>query len=75
MAPYCLAENNGLTAREALTQSKLLMQGKKGNLFYLDLTFIGWSLVASLTFGIGYLWVGPYMSATMAAFYEDAKFG
>lgn len=75
MAPYFLAENNSLTAREALTQSKLLMQGKKGKLFYLGLTFIGWTLVASLTFGIAYLWVGPYMSATMAAFYEDAKLG
>jgi uncharacterized membrane protein len=73
MGPYILAEDNTKTARQSLNESKILMKGKKGHLFYLGLTFIGWYLLGSLTFGIGYLWIMPYMSATIAAFYDDAK--
>jgi uncharacterized membrane protein len=73
MAQFFLAENHALTAREALKSSKEIMNGKKGKLFYLYLTFIGWFLLGSLSFGIGYLWIVPYFYATTAAFYEDAK--
>ncbi|MDA9471541.1 DUF975 family protein [Enterococcus sp. 5H] len=54
-----------------ITQSRHLMKGHKGHLFVLDLSFIGWHILALLTFGIGYLWLTPYISATKAAFYEN----
>ena len=48
-----------------------LMRGHKWQFFVLCLSFIGWILLCILTFGIGFLWLGPYFQTTMAAFYED----
>lgn len=56
---------------ECITRSKQMMKGYKGQLFLLDLSFIGWHILALLTFGIGYLWLTPYITATKAAFYEN----
>ncbi|OTN75411.1 hypothetical protein A5886_000481 [Enterococcus sp. 8G7_MSG3316] len=54
-----------------ITGSRHLMKGYKGKLFLLDLSFIGWHILAIMTAGIGYLWLTPYISATKAAFYEN----
>jgi len=54
-----------------ITGSRHLMNGYKGKLFLLDLSFIGWHILALFTLGIGYLWLTPYISATKAAFYEN----
>jgi len=58
---------------DTITASRRLMDGHKGRLFWLDLTFIGWYFLVALTLGIAYLWVAPYISATKAAFYEDLQ--
>ena len=71
MAPYILADNPQMTASEALSLSKKLMDGNKGRLFYMELSFIGWCLLGSLTLGIVYIWLLPYMQATIAAFYNE----
>lgn len=42
MAMYILAENKGMSALEAIRQSKKMMHGKKMDLFILGLSFIGW---------------------------------
>ncbi|ALR99944.1 molybdenum ABC transporter substrate-binding protein [Enterococcus silesiacus] len=55
----------------SITRSRQLMKGYKGQLFLLDLSFIGWHILALLTLGIGYLWLTPYITATKAAFYEN----
>lgn len=71
MTPFIMAENPDLTAQEAITISKEKMHGHKGELFWLGLTFFGWSLLAALTGGIGYIFLNPYMNAAYAAFYRD----
>lgn len=48
MAPYILLENPRMTATESITASKELMMGNKGRLFCLDLSFFGWSVLATL---------------------------
>lgn len=68
-----VAENKGISAREALNRSKAMMEGHKMDLFVLSLSFIGWGLLCGITFGIAYIWVGPYMQATMVNFYNDLK--
>lgn len=73
MTPFVLAENPGMTATAAITESKILMQGNKWRLFCLELSFIGWYILGVLTFGIAYIWVIPYHQAAMAAFYRDIK--
>jgi len=71
MTPFILAENPNMTAREAINASKVLMDGHKGELFWLDLTFIGWELLCALTGGIGTFFLAPYKNAAYAAFYRD----
>lgn len=71
MATYILAENQNMQATEAIERSKALMDGRKGDLFCLDLSFIGWALLAVLTAGIGNLWLMPYMTVSRAAFYRS----
>ena len=73
MAPYILMDHPELTGGEAITASKELMKGKKWKLFCVEFSFIGWCLLGTLTFGILYLWICPWMQATVAAFYEDIK--
>jgi uncharacterized membrane protein len=50
-----------------------MMQGHKGKSFCLYLRFFWWSLLCILTFGIGYLWLGPYVQIAKANFYDDIK--
>jgi uncharacterized membrane protein len=37
------------------------------------LRFVGWFLLCILTFGIGFLWLSPYIQVSYAKFYEDLK--
>ena len=71
MTPFIMAENPEMTASEAITASKEMMDGHKGELFTLDLTFIGWELLCLLTLNIGHLWLNPYKNAAYAVFYKD----
>lgn len=73
MAPYVLAENPTMTAREALRVSKQITQGHKFEIFILQLSFFGWHLLGMITFGLAYIYIIPYMNATMANFYNSIK--
>ena len=74
MAPYILADHPEMSGNEAITASKNMMQGHKGELFCLYLSFIGWLLLSALTFGLLQLfYVGPYMAVAEAEFYEAIK--
>ena len=73
MAPYILADYPELSGIDAITASRKLMKGKKGRLFCLDLSFIGWIILSALTCGILTLWVGPWMDAAHTDFYESIK--
>ena len=70
MTFYILRENPEMTAGDAITASQKMMDGHKMDLFLLSLSFIGWAILASITFGIGYLWLIPYIYTAYAAFYE-----
>ncbi len=73
MSMYVLAENKGMSALEAIKKSKEMMHGHKMDYFVLGLSFIGWLLLVAITFGIAVIWVGPYMSTTLANFYKKVK--
>ncbi|GLX70292.1 DUF975 family protein [Paenibacillus glycanilyticus] len=70
-AYYILQDNPDIGALEAIRRSKQLMKGRKWKFFVLNLTFIGWALLALLTFGIGFLWLSPYIFVTQAHFYDE----
>lgn len=73
LTPYIIMDEPELTARQAITRSCEIMEGRRWKLFCLYLSFIGWGILSLLTFGIGFLWLAPYMNASIAAFYEDAR--
>lgn len=73
MAMYVLAENKGKAALECIEESKKMTEGKKMDLFVLDLSFIGWYLLGSITFGIAYIWIVPYVTATKTNVYNTIK--
>lgn len=71
MAPYIMAENPDITPMEAIEQSKQLMANNKWRLFCLQFSFIGWWILASLTGGIGAVFLIPYTHSAITAFYLD----
>ena len=73
MVNYIMAENPYITSKRAFEISKKAMYGYKGKAFLLGLSFIGWILLSILTFGIGLLFLEPYMSAASAELYLDIK--
>ena len=58
---------------ECIEASKRMMDGHKGELFILELSFIGWFLLSILTLCIGFLWLSPYFRTTIAHYYEELK--
>jgi uncharacterized membrane protein len=70
---FILSDHPDTRARDAIRQSKQMMNGFKWKLFCLGFRFIGWVLLAILTCGIGILWVYPYMAASNAHFYDDVR--
>lgn len=67
-----MAEYPEIRAIDALRNSATLMKGNKWRLFCLHFSFIGWSLLATLVpFGIGMIFLSPYLNAATAAFYDD----
>lgn len=74
LVEYILADDPDMSARDALRKSKMMMKGHKWNTFVLNLSFLGWMILSSFTFGILYLfWVHPYMEATDAELYQAIK--
>ena len=73
MAYYIKNDHPEYSWRECIDESRRITNGKKLDLFLLDLSFIGWIIVGTLAFGIGVLWVEPYMQAARAVFYETIK--
>lgn len=71
MTDYILAEHPELSASEALRRSKEMMRGNRWRLFCLNFSFIGWIILFTVTMGIGFLWLRPYMNAATAAFYRE----
>ncbi len=73
MSMYVLAENKGKSALACINESKEMTDGHKADLFVLSLSFIGWILLSTITFGIALIWVVPYMNATYANAYNRLK--
>ncbi|MBB6175718.1 MULTISPECIES: DUF975 family protein [Anoxybacillus] len=68
---FLLKDHPEYGALQAISESKKRMRGYKGKLFLLYLSFIGWGLLAIITFGIGFLWLVPYVYTSLAAFYDQ----
>lgn len=61
VSEFVLMKNPEKSGNDCITESRKIMDGHKWELFIFDLSFIGWHLLAMLTFGILYIWLAPYM--------------
>lgn len=68
---FMLVDMPGLSAMKAMKMSLWLMKGSKVRLLGLNLSFLPLQFISLLTFGIGNLWVTPYMNLSAAEFYTD----
>ncbi|MBM7691074.1 putative membrane protein [Peribacillus deserti] len=67
---FILRDRPELSILEAITESKKLMKGYKWKFFLMNLSFIGWAILCIFTLGIGLLWLAPYVTTSMAVFYN-----
>ncbi len=53
-ALYLLLEHPEMSALQCISESKRIMRGHKGELFVMDLSFIGWGILVGLVSCLGY---------------------
>lgn len=70
LAQFIAFDNPDMTAKDIVQKSEDLMKGNRAKLFVLNLSFIGWAILACFTLGIGMLWLMPYMIVSLVCFYE-----
>ena len=76
-AIYILVDDPSKSPMQCIRESKAMMKGHKWELFVLNLSFIGWLLLASLPV-LGYavrVWSVPYIAMTNALYYERLSHG
>lgn len=73
MVFYLYVENPEYTPMEYLSQSKEMMKGYKWDYFVFELSFLGWILLGIITFGIGLVWVIPYVTIAQTIYYDELK--
>ena len=69
LVPFILADNPHIGVRRALRLSIVMTHGYKTRIFLLVLSFIGWIILASIPYGLGLLFLEPYIQATLAELY------
>jgi len=70
---FLLIESPDQRVFGSLKESAAMMKGNKGGLFYLSISFIGMIVLGYFSMGIGFLWISPYIHATLTEYYLDLK--
>lgn len=73
LSVYYLVDNLDCTALESVRRSREAMKGWKMELFILDLSFLPWTLLTTLTAGVLGVWVFPYQEGTYAHFFDSVS--
>ena len=73
MTPYIIAENPDIEPMAAIDKSREIMNGNKMRLFFLYFSFLGWFILCIFTFGIGFIFLAPYIQTTVANFYVELR--
>lgn len=68
-----LVDNPELSAAEAFRCGKELMRGNYGRLLGLWPGFVGMTLLGYFSFGIGFIWITPYLISVLICFYFDIR--
>lgn len=74
MTSYILMDQPDVDACSALKLSMAMTDGHKGEIFVMQLSFIGWGILSLITFGIvGIFYATPYQNLTYAGYYDALK--
>ena len=71
MVPYILQNDKDISPVDALKLSEEIMNGHKMDLFILELSFIGWHLLAIPTLMILEVWIIPYQQTALTKYMYD----
>jgi len=70
MVPYILADNPNIGVKRSIELSREMTDGEKLDMFILDLSFIGWFILALIPCGLGYYFLNPYYFSTHTELYR-----
>ena len=73
LIPYIVAENPDLDKDRVFEISMSVMNGNRWKAFVLELSFIGWELLAMIPCGLGLPFLVPYIETTKVEFYQKMK--
>lgn len=73
LVPYILVDDPNMSSSDVLDLSSKMMNSHKMDYFKLELSFIGWHLLAVLTLGILEIWIAPYQATAMTKFLSEVK--
>ena len=76
-AIYILVDDPTKSPMQCIRESKAMMAGHKGELFALDLSFLGWYLLSLIPM-FGYavrVWTVPYIGMTKTLYFEALRSG
>ena len=74
LVPYITAENPDIKASIAITLSRSMMKVHKWQCFGFQLSFLGWSLLGAITFGLSSLFYSnPYQVAAYTEYYAELR--
>ena len=68
-----MIDDENLSMVNALKYTKHMITTHRKRYLYMQLSFLGMLLLVGLSFGLGILWVQPYMVQTTTVFYLDVK--
>ena len=74
LMPYIIAENPDIKPFEAAKLSWLMMRGNKWKLFCMSMSFMGWYVLGSFTFGLSNIFFSnPYMICCYSEYYAQIR--
>ncbi|MBR5329691.1 MAG: DUF975 family protein [Firmicutes bacterium] len=73
LTAFLLNDHPEMGWKEAINESKRMMNGHKMELFMLHLSFLGWIILSIFTLGILLIYVVPYMQQAEANFYRALR--
>lgn len=74
LVPYIIAENPKIKTLDTINLSRKMMDGHKWECFKLELSYIGWIILGTVTFGITeVLYSNPYRVAALTEYYVSLR--
>lgn len=68
--PFIFIEDSEIGIVDGIKKAMAISNGFKWKYFVFLLSFIGWSILASIALGIGWLWLTPYLTLSTYLFYK-----